>query len=225
SDARRTGSTASPGSEPMIGVRTSALALALAGAPLQANILSVEYRPDAVVDVAVAPGYATVIELERGEAIETVVVGDSDNWQISSNARGDQLVVKPKGGAGPTDLVVTSDRRRYAFNLTPQLSGPPAFVVHFQYAGASLPSAQAGRQAQQFRYGGSSELFPLEMRESGNSTLIRWKSQAGIPAVFAIKDDGSEILTNGRMVGESYVVDGTASRFNFRLGKFRTVAV
>ena len=27
------------------------------------------------------------------------------------------------------------------------------------------------------------------MRESGNSTLIRWGSQIGIPAVFAVKDD------------------------------------
>ena len=125
----------------MIGVRTAALALALTSAPLQAHIVTVDYRPDAVVDVALAPGFATVIELERGETIETVVVGDSDNWQISSSARGDQLVIKPKGGAAPTDLVVTSDRRRYAFNLMPQAGNPPAFVVHFQYASAALPSA------------------------------------------------------------------------------------
>src|SRR4051794_13873468 len=115
----------------MIGLRSVAIAFAflLSGAPLQAHVLTVEYQPDAVVDVPVAPGFATVIEFERGEAVETVVVGDSDNWQVSSSARGDQLVIKPKAGAAPTDLVVTSDRRRYAFNLTPQAGGPPAFVV------------------------------------------------------------------------------------------------
>ena len=202
-----------------------ALALVVVSTPVRAHIVTVDYRPDAVVDVAVAPGFATVIELERGETIETVVVGDSDNWQISSSARGDQLVVKPKSGAAATDLVVTSDRRRYAFNLTPQTAGPTAFVVHFQFPEASFPYARATRLAQQFHYSGANELFPLEMRESGNTTSIRWASQIGIPAVFAVKDDGSEILTNGRMVGDSYVVEGTSARFKFRLGKFQAAAV
>lgn len=195
-------------------------------APAAANVLAVDYRPDAVVEVAVVPGYATVIEFERGETVETVIVGESENWQVSSSARGDQLVVKPKASAAPTNLVVTSDRRRYAFSLSPQPSGATAFVVHFRYAtpdaGASRLVAQA---RQQFRYGGSRQLFPLEMREAGNSTLIRWNAQAAIPAVFAVKEDGSEILTNGRMVGDAYIVEGTAGRFDFRLGKFRAVAV
>ena len=202
-----------------------AVAAALVSSPVAANVVTVDYSPDAVVDVAVAPGFATVIELERGEAIETVVVGDSDNWQVSSIARGDQLVIKPKSGAAPTNLILTSDRRRYAFSLTPQAGGLPAFVVHFQYPAGSAQSARLSQAAQQFRFGGSRELYPVEMRESGNSTTIRWSNRTGIPAVFAIKEDGSELLANGRMVGDSYIVDGTASRFDFRLGKFRAVAV
>jgi len=204
----------------------TAAGLFAAAAPVAANVLNVEYRPDSVVDVAVAPGFATVIEFERGEVVETVVVGDSDNWQVTSSARGDQLVVKPASSAGPTDLIVTSDRRRYAFSLSPQANGNPAFVVHFAFPAQVQKGNGPARQAiAQFRYGGSRELFPLEMRESGTSTMIRWGSSAAIPAVFAVKDDGSEILANGRMVGETYVLDGTATRFNFRLGKFRTVAV
>lgn len=212
----------------MIGARIflSAVIGCCALAPAEANVVAVDYRPDAVVEVAVAPGYATVIEFERGEAVEAVVVGDSDNWQVSSTARGDQLVVKPKSSAAPTNLIVTSDRRRYAFSLSPQQGGAPAFVVHFRYPAPQAGAAKlANPGRQQFRFGGSRQLFPLEMRETGNSTLIRWGAQSAIPAVFAVKDDGSEILTNGRMVGDAYVVEGTASRFDFRLGKFRAVAV
>ena len=201
-----------------------ALFLAVAAAPLSANVVTIDFAPDAVVDVAVAPGFATVIELERGEVVETVVVGDSDNWQISSSARGDQLVIKPGPSASPSNLILTSDRRRYVFGLAPQASGDPAFLVRFRYPGPAASARQAA-QTQQFRYRGSREIFPLDMRESGNSTMIRWNARAGIPAVFAVKEDGSEILTNGRMVGDAYVVDGIASRFDFRLGKFRAFAI
>lgn len=188
-----------------------------------ARISVVNYDPAQVVDVAVSPGFATVIEFDRGEAVESVVVGDSENWQISSSGRGDQLVVKPLSAAGPTNLVVTTGTRRYAFALTTQAAVSPAYIVHFVYADAPLARSLVSKG--QFKFSGSSDLYPAEMWQSGETTIIRWSAQTPIPAIFAVKDDGSEVLTNGRMVNDRYVVQGTAKEFSFRLGKLRSSAV
>lgn len=205
-------------------IRGFVMAAALSFAvPASAQVVGVDYDPNAVVDVPVSPGFATVIELGTGETIDTVVVGDSGNWQVTS-ARSDQLVVKPGAAATRTNMVVSTDLRRYVFTLNPTGGGMPAYVVHFNFADSHLKAGKAARPAGAFRYSGSRSLFPVDMRVSGNSTTIRWPAKVDIPAVFAVRDDGSEVLTNGRMVGDAYVVDGTSQKFAFKLGRAEAVA-
>lgn len=206
----------------MIG-RLAAAAMLAVAAPSTAQVVGVDYDPNAVVDVPASSGFATVIELGAGETIDTVVVGDSANWQVSS-ARSDQLVVKPGAAATQTNMIVSTDRRRYVFTLSPNAGGAPVYVVQFNVADKSGKAAKDAKAAGAFRYGGSRALFPIDMRISGNSTTIRWPPKVDIPAVFAVRDDGSEVLTNGRIVGDAYVIDGTAKKFAFKLGKAKATA-
>lgn len=206
----------------MIG-RLAVTALLAVAVPATAQVVGVDYDPNAVVDVPTSTGFATVIELGTGETIETVVVGDSANWQVTS-ARGDQLVVKPGAGATQTNMIVSTDRRRYVFTLNANAGGAPVYVVQFNVADSLAKAGKASKVAGAFRYGGSRALFPIDMRVSWNSTSIRWPPKVDIPAVFAVREDGSEVLTNGRMVGDSYVIDGTAQKFAFKLGKAKATA-
>ena len=206
----------------MIGRLLIAAALS-AAAPASAQVVGVNYDSNIVVEVPVTTGFATVIELGSGETIDTVVVGDSANWQVTS-ARGDQLVVKPGATATQTNMIVSTDRRRYVFTLSPNSGRMPAYVVRFNFADSPAKVGKVAKSAGAFRYTGSRALFPIEMRVSGNSTTIRWPAKLDIPAVFAVRDDGSEVLTNGRMVGDAYVIDGTSQKFAFKLGKAAAVA-
>lgn len=181
------------------------------------------YNKDAVVNLAVSPGYAAVVELASDEQIDTVVIGNGNGWQITETAGGNRLVVKPLSGAAPTNMVVITDARRYVFDLDP--GGSPdrtSFVLRFDYPGNE---AAASRQASSYKFSGDRQLFPVAMRDDGQRTRVRWGKETPMPAIVAIGDGQAETLVNGRMVGNEYVIEGTAERYKFRYGTAEAVAV
>lgn len=201
------------------------LMLAQASAmPADPRIQTHKYSQGAVVNLAVSPGYATVIELGHGEQIDTVVVGNSAVWQITETGNGSSLVVKPLSGASPTNMIVITDARRYAFLLDP--AGSPdqtSFIVRFDDGGTSQSAAKTG--AATFKLSGNRRLFPATMRDDGTRTRIRWPRQTPLPAIVAVGDGQVEALVNGRMVGEDYVIEGTSAQFKFRYGDAEATAI
>ena len=87
------------------------------------RLRTVMYSPDVVLDVPVRRGQITQIVLGADEVlVGTPMSGRGANcaeethaWCIAQQGR--DLFVKPKTGATTNNLVVTTDRRRYAFEL------------------------------------------------------------------------------------------------------------
>jgi type IV secretion system protein VirB9 len=211
-------------------MRILALALAVtlaAGADAQApsdpRVLSVAYDPGQVVNLVVGGGYAAVVELDRQEAVENVVVGNSAVWQVTLNSSGNRVVVKPLAGAVPTDMILMTAERRYVFVLQPADGGQGHFLLTFTYPAEDAPTA-ASVAAGTFAFKGAKALFPKTMRDDGTRTTIAWHEKAALPAVFALADSGAEEIVNGRMIGKNYVIEGTAESYVFRLGELRAVA-
>lgn len=69
--------------------------------------------------IITAPLQVTDIELQRGERLNEIVIGDTARWQIDSGTHGDtaHIFVKPIDSALETNAVVTTDRRVYHFKL------------------------------------------------------------------------------------------------------------
>jgi len=65
---------------------------------------------------------------------------------------------------------------------------------------------------------GSEALRPAMVFDDGRFTFLRWPGNREIPAVFEIRDDGSELLANTRMQGDLLVVDRIARGLMLRLG-------
>ena len=184
------------------------------------------YEPDQIVTLAVSPGFASVIELNEDERVENVVVGNSAGWQVTANRRGDRIIVKPLGGAGPSNLIVLTGSRRYVFVLDP--FGETSFIMRFRYpqlvqAAAAVATA-AGGAPLGYRFRGNKGLYPLAMSDDGRRTTIRWGEQNVLPAIFAMSGR-QEQLVNGRMVGNDYVIEGAAPRYKFRYGKAEATAI
>ena len=200
---------------------------AAAQAPPDPRVQLVAYDPGRVVDLVVDSGFAAVVELDRQEAVESVVVGNSAVWQVTVDGSGNRVVVKPLAGAVPTDMILLTGERRYVFMLHPSGgAGQGHLVLAFSYphtapgiGGAASPSASGA-----FRFAGAKTLFPKTMRTDGQRTVITWDEQAALPAVFSIGEGGGEAIVNGRMVGRDFVVEGAARRYVFRLGEHRAVA-
>lgn len=200
-----------------------------------ARIQTIVYDPNQVVQLRVADGYATLVELAPDERVENVVVGNSTAWQVTANRQGDRLAVKPLGGAVSTNMTVVTDVRQYVFLLEPASAADATpFLLRFSYPGSSTTNVPGAIQNSAsaptvvpgtYRLSGASELRPRDMFDDGRRTTIIWDAGVPLPATFAVDRRGREQLVNGRMVGERYVVEGIAPRYVFKLGRRGAAAV
>lgn len=181
------------------------------------RISEVPYAPTSVYPVSISPGLASVIELQNGEAIESVVVGDALNWNVELTASADRIIVKPMPAANSTNMVVITTRRTYAFMLSTYGDGD-IFLLRFLY-----PDAQEASEIN-YRYSGAKNLFPRLMTDNGQFTSIYWARDAELPAVFVVDKTGKESAAAFRVAGEGIVVEGVHERIVFRLGEDRATA-
>ena len=182
----------------------------------------VPYDPNRVVTLSVSPGFASIVELAEDERVENLVVGNSAAWQVSANRRGDRVIVKPLGGAAPTNMVVLTATRRYVFMLDP--FGETSFVMRFTYPQPVQTAAASVVPETTYKMRGDKVLFPLAMYDDGRRTVIRWSAQHPLPAVLAV-NGREERLINGRMVGEDFVIEGASPRYKFRYGSANATAI
>lgn len=129
-----------------------AMLVALAAAPVMAaetpkagyadpRVRTVDYNPSQVYRIVGVFRTATQVVFGSDENIVNVAVGDSVSWEVAP--RGYLLFIKPREHAGPTNLIVTTERagelRNYTFELTSRAgwisaSAPNTFFqVRFRY--------------------------------------------------------------------------------------------
>lgn len=202
------------------------------------RIQLVLYDPSSVVALPVASGYAALVEVSPDERVDSVVVGNSAAWQVTTSRRGDAVVVKPVGDAPPTDMVIITNERRYVLQLQPASGGDTPYVLRFVYTPPSLVSTPpiphagdpiaasevgAAPPSATYKLRGDKALFPATMRDDGRRTYVTWALNNGQPAVFAVRD-GHEALINGRAVGTDYVIEGVFRKLVFRFGREKATA-
>jgi type IV secretion system protein VirB9 len=207
------------------------LALALA-APLEAQVRprpgpgdprlqTIDYAPDQVFLLEVAPGYQMMVELAPDEQIENIAVGDSGAFQVTANRRGDRLFIKPLQVGVTTNMTVITNVRLYAVQLQ-SLSGPTpemAFAVRFQYptpAEDGTGGEEAGEIAGRYRLSGDRSVRPTRIGDDGRHTYIEFDEARALPAVYALDSDGHETLVNGMMRDDVFVLDTVIARLVFR---------
>lgn len=180
------------------------------------RIRLVPYQANSVTDLAVSTGFAAVVEFESDEAVETVVVGDSEGWLVTPTRQGNRLVIKPQGG-GATNLTVFTNLRRYVLLLQPG-GGQDTLILRYTYPRPNTATAAATGSAN-YRMSGAKAITPTLVTDDGQRTRIVWSSDAAMPAVFLVDNNGREALVNGRVEGGAYLVEGVGKRLVFRLGQ------
>jgi type IV secretion system protein VirB9 len=194
------------------------------------HIQSVDYAPDQVVTLQGAAGYQVTVELSPDEQVENVAVGDSASWQVTANHRGDHLFVKAIQPGVSTNMTVVTTVRLYNFELVPASGGGDmAYTVRFRYPGATGNSAFAEDAPSavgegRYRLGGDKALRPSEISDDGKHTYIRWPREVALPAVYALGATGQEMLVNGMMREDVFVIDSVAQKLVFRIDKATATA-
>ena len=181
--------------------------------------------------VVCSPLQVCDIELQPGEVVRDVLIGDTVRWKVepaTSGAAGGQaihLIVKPSEPGLVTSMVVTTSRRTYHIQLKSHQTQYMA-RVGFEYpedVSARLAdinarldastSPGAGVPAEQLNFGysvsGSAPWRPTRVYSDGLKTYIQFpRSLSGqdAPVLFVVAG-GENRIVNYRMKGNMMVVD------------------
>ncbi len=175
------------------------------------------------------------IELQAGEVVRDVLVGDTVRWKVepatSGSAAGQSvhLIVKPSESGLDTSMVVTTSRRTYHIKLK---SHPSSYMarVGFEYqedvalrldeinarmqantiAGAGVPAENLDFG---FRLEGSARWKPTRIYTDGTKTYIQFPnalSGGDAPVLFVISGGQNRIVNyrlNDTMMVVDYLID------------------
>jgi type IV secretion system protein VirB9 len=181
--------------------------------------------------VVCSPLQVCDIELQAGEVVRDVLVGDTVRWKVepaTSGAVGGQaihLIVKPAEANLVTSMVVTTSRRTYHIQLKshltqymarvgfeyPDEAGPRWSEVNSRLEASIVPGANVPAEQLNFQYqvSGSASWRPTRVYSDGQKTYIQFpSSMAGqnAPVLFAISG-GENRIVNYRMKGSMMIVD------------------
>ncbi|MBN9581117.1 MAG: P-type conjugative transfer protein TrbG [Afipia sp.] len=171
------------------------------------------------------------IELQPGEVVRDVLVGDTVRWKVepaTSGAPGGQaihLIVKPAESRLVTSMIVTTSRRTYHLQLKshatqymarvafeyPEDVGPRMADINARLEASTIPGANVSAEQLNFEYyvSGNASWRPTRVYSDGQKTYIQFPSSlAGVdaPVLFAISG-GENRIVNYRMKGSLMIVD------------------
>ena len=179
------------------------------------RIVKLNYDPDIVYALSISPGHASVVQLERGEAIESIVVGQAEGWLVEPTASADRVVIKPLPSAQRTNMTVLTTKRSYAFTLDTG-GGLDIFVMRFSYGAHSSKAVEEPTATYRFR--GDRELFPRLMTDNGQTISVYWEPETPFPAVFVMDSAREEVAANYRAAGDGLIIEGVYDEIVFRSG-------
>lgn len=207
------------------------------GTAFDKRIRYVTYNTDDVVVIKTKLGNATVIQLEKGEHLDSaesaLAIGDREAWDIA--VRENNIIIKPIDDFPQTNINVITNKRSYAFDLIEvENSKDVSFFVRFKYPkietaeelaarrkkNTKVPLCSDGlRNFEYFKYG-DDDLAPTEVWDDGKFTCFKYPNNKPLPAIYKYMPDTElkESLINFYVKDDTIIVQTTAEEFRLRLG-------
>lgn len=223
-------------------------AVQAAQTPLQARsdqrMQHVVYDVENVTHITGGNGVITTINFGEGEEVLSYGSGYSDAWEFAHS--GNHLFLKPKRTDASTNLVVVTNRRQYALDLsvTPDKS-KVTYVLSYRYPQEerkvqerqqeqarieeSLSHAgevteamyRAGHKYYAARFDKNNigmSFVPNSMFDDCRRTYMYLGHNATRPAVYALQEDGRELRVPDYMQGDVLIVEGVYGILRLRSG-------
>jgi type IV secretion system protein VirB9 len=198
--------------------------------------------------IIAAPMQVCTVELQAGETVNEIVVGDSARWMVESGTAGSgpnatvHLFVKPVDAGLESSAVVTTDRRVYHLRLVSQRTGHTPYVGFLysdelrqqaaqkrareakerEWASTSIDGKAADLSALNFNYevNGKAAWKPERVYDDGQQTFIRLpqKTRSGEMPVLLVRKSGKDVLVNYRVKEQAMIVDGLFERIALIVG-------
>lgn len=191
-----------------------------------------------VPTIVTAPLHVCDVELQPGEALHEVVVGDSARWlmDVAKAGAGDNatvhLLVKPVDAGLETSAVVTTSRRVYHLRLVSQRQEDGGFMpyVGFAYRDDHIrrfaeqqaseekrkhwQTTTAGADLGSLHFGyevrGKASWKPAQVYDDGRQTFIRLPEATASAdiPVLLVREADADVLVNYRIKDRTIIMDG-----------------
>ena len=202
-----------------------------------AGFKTVGYDSESHPIISCEPLHLCVVQLERGEKINNIDLGDSSNWLVGTSLIGSAsdgsyaVTVKPKRFDISTDMIVYTNKRTYNIGLVSE-KGSITRVLRFYYPQETLDNAvakykQDDTMQQQvvsdttkmnvnnihfnYQLSGDNPIWkPTRVFDDGHKTFIAMpsiSSEMDLPVLYLLRQ-GHMQLVNYRYKAPYYIVDG-----------------
>lgn len=187
------------------------------------------YSATTVYRLDVAMKIITSIEFAPGESIDSVLMGDSESWEVIRLQSGNVLAVKPLIAGARTNMTLYTSQRSYTFELraAPASAGSASlnYRIGFRYpeqerAKVTRARAEAARPRDPNYYvaGPKTAWRPVAVYDDGRVTTFQFPPDAPRPAIFRVDAQGRESIVNLREGENATIVTGTSDRWTLRIG-------
>jgi type IV secretion system protein VirB9 len=198
--------------------------------------------------IVAAPMQVCDVELQAGETLNEIVVGDSARWMVESGTAGNghgstaHLFIKPVDAGLESSAVVTTNRRVYHLRLVSQRAGHTPYVGFLysdelrrqtakkqakdarerEWASTNLDGRAVDLSSLNFGYEikGKASWKPERVYDDGQQTFIRLpkKSRSGEMPVLLVRKGRQDALANYRVKDSAMIVDGLFERIALVVG-------
>lgn len=214
------------------------------------NVITYPYDPYAKPILACAPLNLCAIQLQQGELINDISLGDSAHWMVSTALIGTdesgsyQINIKPKQLDLATDMNVTTNKRSYHLGLVSQ-NEVSAEIVNFYYPEETLQLAiqrankdfksnqhviedatQINIESLNFNYqilGDKPVWRPTRVFDDAKKTYIQMPNitkNVELPVLYLVRNKQKQ-LVNYRYHEPYYIIDGLFEKAYLISGKGR----
>ena len=210
----------------------AALLLALGTSPVRAEttpqsmgadarVRSVLYNAVDVIRLDTHLRINTAIKLGVGERIDSVLLGDSEAFEVEVLSNRTTVSVKPVVAGAETNMTIYTSRRTITLMISEGRSRTPTYRLVLRYPDTAPPRqsrvAAAARDIG-YAWSGDTALKPLKIWNDGQATYFAFP--AGLrPSVFGVDATGFEVTLNSGTRGSVVRVAGIRDAYSIRIGK------
>lgn len=193
------------------------------------------YNKNQVYNLRTGVGFATYIQLEKGEELAEWYSGDPEAWDVTSFKN--LLTIKPKVIDCKSNLIVVTNKER-VYNFSLSIKKDPFYGVRFQYPESDRQKlAEAASKAEMdknlkdsihpymqeqkniaYIASGNDEIKPALAFDNGSYTYFYFDEGADLPAVYR-KTPNGEKLTQRLTKDNWLIVPHVEKEWAFRLGE------
>ena len=198
--------------------------------------------------IIASPMQVSSVELQAGETVNEIVVGDSARWLVDSGTSGSgpgstvHIFIKPVDAGLESSAVITTNRRVYHLRLVSQRTGHTPYVGFLysdelrrdaaqrrtqeareqEWASTSSDGRNVNLADLNFRYTvkGSASWKPERVYDDGQQTFIRLpeRTKSGEMPVLLVRKGRQDVLVNYRVQDSAMIVDGLFDRIALIIG-------